>query len=134
VETPFEGQKHGEPYIVHVYFHTGRRGRHHMELHAQSVPITNKVVSSNPAHGEVYSIQLYVIKFVRSMVLSRYSGTPASSTNETDRHGITEIYIHKKSLKIPKGKSESVYRRRTDNTMAKRKSTKGQTTIYKTYI
>ena len=37
-----------------------------------------------------------------------------------------------KSLKIPKGQSESVYRRRTDNTIAKRKSTKGQTTIYKT--
>jgi hypothetical protein len=34
----------------------------------------------------------------------------------------------KKSLKIPKGYSESVYRRRTDNTMTKRKSTKGQTT------
>jgi len=31
----------------------------------------------------------------------------------------------KKSLKIPKGQSETVYRRRTDNTMAKRKSTKG---------
>ena len=31
----------------------------------------------------------------------------------------------KKSLKIPKGQSESVYRRRTDNTMAKRKSTIG---------
>ena len=30
----------------------------------------------------------------------------------------------KKNLKIPKGQSESVYRRRTDNTMAKRKSTK----------
>ena len=27
--------------------------------------------------------------------------------------------------------SESVYQRRTDNTMAKRKCTKGQTTIYK---
>ena len=40
----------------------------------------------------------------------------------------------KKSLKIPTGQSESVYRRRTDNTMAKRKSTKGQTTIKKTYI
>jgi hypothetical protein len=40
----------------------------------------------------------------------------------------------KKSLKIPKGQSESVYRRRTDNTMAKRKGTKGQTTINKTYI
>ena len=38
-----------------------------------------------------------------------------------------------KSLKIPKGQSESVYRR-TDNTVAKRKSTKGQTTINKTYI
>jgi hypothetical protein len=35
--------------------------------------------------------------------------------------------------KIPKWQLESVYRR-TDNTMAKRKSTKGQTTIYKTYI
>jgi hypothetical protein len=43
-------------------------------------------------------------------------------------------FWNKKSLKIPKGQSESVYRRRTDNTMAKRKSTKGQTTIYKTYI
>ena len=32
-----------------------------------------------------------------------------------------------KSLKIPKGQSESVYRRRTDNTMAKRISTKGST-------
>jgi hypothetical protein len=30
--------------------------------------------------------------------------------------------------------SDSVYRRRTDNTMAKQKSTKGQKTIYKTYI
>jgi hypothetical protein len=36
-------------------------------------------------------------------------------------------------LKIPKGQSESVYRRRTDNTMAKGKSTKGQTTINKIY-
>jgi len=37
-------------------------------------------------------------------------------------------------LKIPKGQLESVYRRRTDNTMAKRKSTKGQRTINKTYV
>jgi len=28
----------------------------------QSMPITTKVVSLNPVHGEVYSIQLYVIK------------------------------------------------------------------------
>ena len=36
-----------------------------------------------------------------------------------------------KSLEIPKGLSESVNRGRTDNIMAKRKRTKGQTTIYK---
>ena len=42
--------------------------------------------------------------------------------------------VVKKCLKIPKGQSKSVYRRRTDNTMAKRKSTKEQTTINKTYI
>jgi len=38
----------------------------------------------------------------------------------------------RKSLKISEGYSESVNRRRTDITMDKRKSTKGQTTIYKT--
>ena len=43
-------------------------------------------------------------------------------------------FWNKKSLKIPKGQSESLYRRRTDKTMAKRKSTKGQTKIYKRYI
>ena len=37
----------------------------------------------------------------------------------------------KKSLKIPKRSSESVNRGRTDNTIFKRKRTKGQTTIYK---
>ena len=36
-------------------------------------------------------------------------------------------------MKITKGQSESAYQR-TDNTMAKRKSTKEKTTIYKTYI
>ena len=30
----------------------------------QSVPITTKFVSSNPVHGDVYSIQHYVIKIV----------------------------------------------------------------------
>ena len=44
----------------------------------QSVPITTKVVSSNPAHGEVYSIQHHVIKLVSDLLqvggFSRYSG------------------------------------------------------------
>jgi hypothetical protein len=47
---------------------------------------------------------------------------------------IENICICKKSLKMPKGQSESVYQRRTDNTMAKKKSKKGQTKIYNTYI
>ena len=33
----------------------------------QSVAITTKVVSSNPAHGEDYSIQQYLIKFVNDL-------------------------------------------------------------------
>ena len=33
----------------------------------ESVPITTKVVSSNLVHGEVYSIQHYVIKFVSDL-------------------------------------------------------------------
>jgi hypothetical protein len=35
-----------------------------LQIHVQSVPITTKVASSNPSHGEVYSIKQYVIKFV----------------------------------------------------------------------
>ena len=34
------------------------------QLHMHSVPITTNVVSFNSVHGEVYSIQHYVIKFV----------------------------------------------------------------------
>jgi len=42
--------------------------------------------------------------------------------------------MFKKNLRITKGQSESVYRRRTDNTMAQRKSTKQRSTkhTYKT--
>ena len=40
---------------------------------------------------------------------------------------IISVYI-RKYLKIPKGKSEAVHRRRIDNTMAKRKRAKEQTT------
>jgi hypothetical protein len=37
------------------------------QLPVQSVPITTKVASSNPIHGEMYSIQHYVIKFVSDL-------------------------------------------------------------------
>ena len=49
-------------------------------------------------------------------------------------HIIVDGICFIRSLKIPKGQPETVYRRRTDNTMVKRKSTKGQTTVYKTCI
>jgi len=39
------------------------------------------------------------------------------------RRPTVKIKYHMKSLKTPKGLSESVNRRRADNTMAKRKST-----------
>jgi hypothetical protein len=40
----------------------GRRGRELDLLPLQSVPITTKAVSSNPIHGEVYSMQHFVTK------------------------------------------------------------------------
>jgi hypothetical protein len=47
-----------------------------LQLPVQSVPITTKVASSNPTHGELYSIQRYVIKFSatcdRSVVFSGF--------------------------------------------------------------
>jgi hypothetical protein len=39
-----------------------------LQLTVQLVSITTKVVSWNPVHGEVYSIQYYVIKFVSDLL------------------------------------------------------------------
>jgi hypothetical protein len=48
-------------------------------------------------HGEVYSIQHYVIKFVRDLRqvggFLWVQGTPVSSTNKTNCHDITEIML-----------------------------------------
>ena len=54
-----------------------------------------KVVSSNPVHGEVYSIQHYVINVSQWLVTDRWFSprTPVSSTNKTDSHDITEILL-----------------------------------------
>ena len=38
-----------------------------LQIPMQPLPITTKVVSSNPTHGEVYSMQHYVIKFVNDL-------------------------------------------------------------------
>ena len=39
----------------------------HLQLSVQTVPITTNIVSSNPVHGKVYSIQHYVIKFASDL-------------------------------------------------------------------
>ena len=64
----------------------------HLQLPIQSVPITTKVASSNPAHGEMYSIQHYVIKFVNDV---RQVGDflPVLCNIKTDRHDITIILL-----------------------------------------
>jgi hypothetical protein len=55
-----------------------------LQLPVQSVPFTTKIVSSNPVNGEV-----------KKIVTGRWfsAGTPASSTNKTDRHDVTEILL-----------------------------------------
>jgi hypothetical protein len=54
-----------------IFLAKGRRGQDHMVVgfittYAISA-ITTKVVSSNPVHGEMYSIQYYKIKFVSDL-------------------------------------------------------------------
>ena len=60
------------------------------------MPITTKVVSSNPTHGKVQSIQDYVIKFISD--LWQVSGflrvLQVSSTNKSDWHDIDELLLN----------------------------------------
>ena len=69
----------------------------YLDLHLpmQSVPVTINVVSLNLAHGKVYSIQHYVIKFVSDLqqVSVFFPDTLVSSTKKTDRHNIAEILL-----------------------------------------
>jgi len=50
------------------------------------VHITTNLVRSITAHVDVYSIQPLVIKFVPDI--------PVSSTNKTERHGVTELVLN----------------------------------------
>jgi len=66
-----------------------------LQLPMKLVPISTKIVSSNPVHGEVYSIQHYMIKFVSDLrqVRGFFPGTPVSSTNKADSPDITAILL-----------------------------------------
>ena len=61
----------------------------------QSVPVTTKVVSFNPAHWDIYLMQHYMLKFV--IVLHQVGGfcpgTLVYTTKKTDCHDITEIFL-----------------------------------------
>ena len=61
------------------------------------MPITTNIVSSNPAHGKVYLVRHYVIKFVNDF--PQVGGFLRAlwfitSTNITDLHDITEILLN----------------------------------------
>jgi hypothetical protein len=55
-------------------------------------PLLTKVVSLNPVHGKVNSMQHY-IKFVSDLRQVGTPGTPVSSTDKTDLHDIAEILL-----------------------------------------
>ena len=62
-----------------------------LQLPVQSMPSKTKVVSSNPAHAEVYTIQHHV-KFVSDLrQVGGFLRFP--QTNKTDRLDITEILL-----------------------------------------
>jgi hypothetical protein len=60
----------------------------------QPVPITTKVVSSNPTQTGVLDMTL-CDKVCQWLVTGQWFslGTPVSSTNKTDHHDITEILL-----------------------------------------
>jgi hypothetical protein len=61
----------------------------------QSVTITANVVSSNPAHGEVYSIQHYVTKFISDLLqVGGFIRVLRFLHQKTDHHDITEILLN----------------------------------------
>jgi hypothetical protein len=73
------------------------------------MPITT-FCDLNPAHGEMYSIQHYVIKFASDLPqVSGFSvGTSVSSINKTDHHDITE-----KLLKVALNTINHIPRKKT---------------------
>jgi hypothetical protein len=76
-------------------------------------------------HGEVYPIQDYVIKFVSDLrqVGFFFPGTLVSTTNKTDRHDVTEIFL-KVALNIINQPANQPNVRRLQKALKKRKQVK----------
>ena len=68
----------------------------------QAALIITEVVSSNAGHGEVYSIQHYIIKFVSDLQkVDGFLGVLRFPPNKTDRQDIIESnVIHHKPNQI----------------------------------
>ena len=65
-----------------------------LQLPVQSVPIITKVVSSNPVHGELCSMQHYVIKFIIDLrQVGGFLRVLRFATNITDLHDIAEMLL-----------------------------------------
>jgi hypothetical protein len=81
--------------LVYSYSYRDLEGLMLWCLTPLSTIFTNNVVSSNPGHGDVYSIQHYVIQFVSN--LRQVGGflrvIRFPPPNKTDRHDITEILL-----------------------------------------
>jgi hypothetical protein len=76
-----------EFWVSHNSFHINNRCRDRMVVgftNMQSVHITTKVVSSKPVHGDLYSIQYYVIKFVSEILLKVLLNTTTVMLLEAD--------------------------------------------------
>ena len=58
----------------------------------KSVPIITDFVNSNLDQGEVYNIMWYICLWLATGCWF-FPGHPVSSTNKTDRHEITEIFL-----------------------------------------
>ena len=55
--------------------------------------ISTKVVTSNPAHGKVYSIQHYVIKFLITTWICTYHKSVRSSRGDRMTVGVTDVVV-----------------------------------------
>ena len=80
-----------EPWMVIYKIYIFQYGPKSIRGHrgCDCMAFTPNVVSSKPAHFEVYQIKHQVMKFVSVF----FSGTPFFSTNKTDCHDITEILL-----------------------------------------
>ena len=96
------------------------------------MPITTDVVISNPAQGDVYSIQHYMIQFVSDFEAGRWlsPGPTVSPTIKTDRHDITEILWSRINLQYASKRTKNERTLHTNDT----KNTRNERTIHERTI